>query len=180
MERLWAPWRMEFIRSDRDGVCFLCDAAGAEPSPRRPDSVVDPTGSDRELLVLARGAKSFVIMNRYPYNNGHLLVSPYRHEGDLGEFKEDELCEMMRFLQAADRIVRSEMRAEGVNIGLNLGRAAGAGVVGHLHFHVVPRWVGDTNFMPVIAGTDTSPQALDELWEELRPHFDEVAREITD
>jgi ATP adenylyltransferase len=166
MESLWAPWRMEFIRGDRDGACFLCEAAAADPD------------RDRELLVLARGAKSFVIMNRYPYNNGHLLVSPYRHEGDLGAFEDDELREMMRFLQAADRIVRAEMRAEGVNIGLNLGRAAGAGVLGHLHFHIVPRWVGDTNFMPVIAGTDTFPQALDELWEELRPRFDEAAGEI--
>ena len=166
MERLWAPWRMEFIRADTDGVCFLCEAAGALPE------------RDREFLVLARGAKAFVIMNRYPYNNGHLLVAPCRHEGDFGAFDDDELREMMRLLQLADRIVRSEMRAEGVNIGLNLGRAAGAGLVDHLHFHIVPRWVGDTNFMPVIAETRTIPQALDELWEELRPRFEEAQREI--
>ena len=166
MERLWAPWRMEFIRSNTGDGCFLCDAAEADPS------------RDRELLVLARGGLSFVVMNRYPYNNGHLLCSPYRHEGDCGELAEDELCEMMRVLQAADGILRSEMRAEGVNIGLNLGRAAGAGVLGHLHFHIVPRWVGDTNFMPVIAETDTIPQALDDLWEELRPHFERAASEI--
>lgn len=166
MERLWAPWRMEFIRADTGGVCFLCEAVAAE------------SDRDRELLVLARGAKSFVIMNRYPYNNGHLLVAPYRHEGDFGAFEDDELGEMMRFLQLADRIVRSEMRADGVNIGLNLGRAAGAGVVDHLHFHIVPRWVGDTNFMPVIAETHTIPQALDELWGELRPCFEKAAGEI--
>jgi ATP adenylyltransferase len=157
---------MEFIRSNAGEGCFLCDAARAG-RPR-----------DRELLVLARGEVSFVVMNRYPYTGGHLLVSPYRHEGDLGGVGEDELREIMRFLQAADRILRSEMHADGTNIGLNLGRAAGAGILGHLHFHIVPRWVGDTNFMPVVAGTHTIPQALEELWGELRPHFEEAVREI--
>ena len=168
MERLWAPWRMDYIRADADGVCFLCEAARRDPSGDR----------DRESLVLARGAKSFVIMNRYPYNNGHLLVAPFRHEGEFGRIEDDELREMMRFLQAADGILRSEMRAEGVNVGLNLGRAAGAGLLDHLHFHIVPRWTGDTNFMPVVADTHTIPQALDELWEGLQPRFEEAAREI--
>jgi ATP adenylyltransferase len=160
MERLWAPWRMEFIRSVKDEGCFLCDALAADPS------------EDRQNLVLHRGAKAFVIMNRYPYNNGHLLISPHRHEGDYAAMSADELAEVDRLSQDCVRIIRAEMRAEGFNIGYNLGKAAGAGVLGHLHLHVVPRWAGDTNFMPAIGDVHVVPQALLELYDLLKPHFD--------
>lgn len=160
MERLWAPWRMEFIReTDREG-CFLCEALSADPA------------GDRENLLLRRGGLAFVMMNRYPYNTGHLLIAPCRHEGSFSRVTPEELSEIMRLAQRALRVVERSMRAEGFNIGLNLGRSSGAGLLDHLHLHVVPRWGGDTNFMPVLADTHVMPQALLELYDELKAAFD--------
>ncbi len=164
MERLWAPWRMEFIRAPKSGECFICEAVAAGGS------------LDREKLVLHRGELACVILNKYPYNNGHLMIAPVRHECEFGKLTEGELSEIMRLAQAAERIIRKEMRPDAFNIGLNLGRAAGCGLEGHLHLHVVPRWTGDTNFMPVFADCHVIPQALEELWDVLRPHFEREAQ----
>jgi len=158
MERLWAPWRMEFINGEKPDGCFLCEAAAAGPD------------ADRELLVLERGEHAFVMMNRYPYNNGHLLVAPKRHGGEFCEMTVEESAEVMALSQKWQRIISKVMDAEGFNLGMNLGRCAGAGVADHLHLHIVPRWSGDTNFMPVVADVHVVPQALLELHDKLRAH----------
>ena len=164
-EHLWAPWRLSYVKrqeladaqpralawlegSDRE--CFLCRA------------VADV--ADRENLVVQRGELTFTILNRFPYNNGHLMVAPRRHVGrltDLDDATQAECVERLRWW-----VARMERRlgAQGFNIGLNLGAVAGAGVPGHLHWHIVPRWSGDVNFMPVVADTKVIPQALDALW----------------
>lgn len=165
-EALWAPWRLAYIKgedtpaplapepqwlagADRD--CFICRAVAE--------------GRDRENLLVRRGRDVVTILNRYPYNNGHLLVAPRLHKATLKELSDAEHLEgqqeIARFVELLSRL----MNAEGFNIGLNLGRLAGAGLPGHVHWHIVPRWQGDTNFMPVVAGTKVIPQALDCLWE---------------
>jgi len=157
MRNLWAPWRMEFIkdlRDRRDQGCFLCRAAEED--------------ADEENLVVGRGEKCFCVMNRYPYNNGHLLVAPCRHEGALERLDDAELLGLMRLAIRARRALTDLVSPDGFNIGLNLGRTAGAGLVEHLHVHVVPRWDGDTNFMPVIAEAKVIPQALADLCGQLR------------
>jgi ATP adenylyltransferase len=169
-ERLWAPWRLEYVTGseaaaalpepaawlpDADHECFLCRAA-ADFSPA--------SGADRRLLVAYRSAAAVVVLNRYPYNNGHLLVSPRRHVGELERLSRDENIECMELLSRLTSVYRECLNAEGFNIGLNLGRIAGAGLPGHLHWHLVPRWAGDNNFMPVLAGVRVIPQSLDELW----------------
>jgi ATP adenylyltransferase len=174
-DRLWAPWRLEYVSgSDADAApqpepaewssgadhdCFLCRAAAAYDNA--PDI-------DRGLLVAARGPHSQIVLNRYPYNNGHVLVAPRRHVGELTDVTQDEHIECMEQLARLTRIYRELLHAEGFNVGLNLGRIAGAGLPGHLHWHLVPRWNGDTNFMGVLAGTRVIPQSLDALWELLR------------
>jgi ATP adenylyltransferase len=132
--------------------CFLCRYA-ANPQ------------ADADNLVLARGPRTITVLNRYPYNNGHLLVAPLAHKPNLEDLDDDEMLESMRALQEMTRLIRQRMSAEGFNIGVNLGRIAGAGVPGHLHWHLVPRWSGDTNFMPVLAGVNVIPQSLAALRE---------------
>lgn len=144
---LWAPWRIEFIRSEKSGLCFLC---GKDR---------DSSSSDEELIV-ARGKSAFVILNRYPYNSGHLLVAPYRHLAKLSSLNEAEMSEIFAFLARSEAVLDALMKPDGFNAGLNLGAAAGAGVKDHIHFHMVPRWSGDTNFMPVIADSRVVPEAL--------------------
>jgi ATP adenylyltransferase len=122
---------------------------------------------DRRLLVVSRESQTLVVLNRYPYNNGHLLVAPLRHASEFEELTRAEHAQGAEQLERLIRVYRRRMNAEGFNIGLNLGAAAGAGVPGHLHWHLVPRWSGDNNFMPVLAGTRVIPQALDALWEML-------------
>jgi ATP adenylyltransferase len=139
-----------------DQTCFLCQAAATYAAN---------ADADRQLLVAARGRHSVVVLNRFPYNNGHVLVSPLRHVGDLADMTRDEHLECMEQLSRLTKIDRERLRAEGFNIGLNLGRVAGAGVPGHLHWHLVPRWPGDNNFMPVLAGTRVIPQSLEAVWE---------------
>ena len=143
---LWAPWRIDFIRSEKDGKCFLC--------------VGDDASEDDERLIVARGEYNFVIMNRYPYNSGHLMVAPYRHLGDIADLTSDERCELMDLTIKAKTVLDSTLNPDGFNIGFNLGAAAGAGVKDHIHFHIVPRWNGDTNFMPVLAGIRVVPESL--------------------
>ncbi len=157
MKRLWAPWRMEYIQQAKPAGCIFCD----KPEQER----------DRENLILYRGRHSFVIMNYYPYNNGHLMVVPYRHTADLAGLQEAEQLEMMGLLGRCTRILTEAMKSQAFNIGMNLGRIAGAGVDDHLHFHIVPRWNGDTNFMPVAGNTRVLSQGLTESWESLRRFF---------
>lgn len=156
MDTLWAPWRMDYIRApgERDG-CFLCRALaeGAD---------------DREHHVVLRGPRCGALLNRYPYNNGHLLIAPNRHVAEPCDLDAAERLELMDLLDRAIALLRRAMRPDGFNAGLNLGRVAGAGLESHLHLHLVPRWNGDTNFMPVTAATKVIPQALDDLWAELR------------
>jgi len=147
-ERLWAPWRLEYIRgADEDTDCFLCGAA--------PESA-----GDEETLVVARAGHAFVVLNRFPYASGHLLVAPYRHVGDLAELDEAEVLETHRLATAALGALAETMAPQGYNLGWNLGRIAGAGLVDHVHLHVVPRWAGDTNFMPVLADVKVMPEHL--------------------
>jgi ATP adenylyltransferase len=137
-----------------DPACFICRAVG--------DS------DDRANRLAERTAQSVAILNRFPYNNGHLLVAPLRHKGRLDELDEAEQVDMQRLIVKYTALFERLMKAEGFNVGLNLGKVAGAGLPGHLHWHVVPRWHGDTNFMPAVAGLRVIPQALDALWEMLR------------
>jgi len=143
---LWAPWRIEYIRSGAQEGCFFCEKA-----ERR---------TDEADHVIGRGETAFVLMNDFPYNSGHLLVAPYRHVGDLSLLSTEERNELMALLVKAKDVLMTVMRPEGFNLGFNLGRVAGAGVADHLHGHIVPRWVGDTNFMPVLADVRCVPEAI--------------------
>jgi len=155
LERLWAPWRMGYISGvDRDEGCFLCRAVAS------PD--------DRAGYILWRGESCLALLNRWPYNNGHLLIAPNLHKADLLELTAEELADQMFMLKRCERNLRSVMSPDGFNVGLNLGRSAGAGLRDHLHWHIVPRWSGDTNFMPVTAAAKVIPQSLEALWELLR------------
>lgn len=156
MQQLWAPWRYDYVAnlSDDDG-CFLCHAAAS------PDD-------DSSSLVLWRRETCMCLMNRYPYSNGHLLVAPLRHESDLDGLSGHELAEQMAMLQRARCNLDAVMRPHGFNIGLNLGSAGGAGVPGHIHWHIVPRWRADTNFMTTTAATRVIPQSLESLWGKLK------------
>ncbi len=160
MERLWSPWRMEYIRSarptDKPG-CIFCDL---------------PAKEDEEALILSRSERAFALLNAYPYNAGHLMVAPFRHVGDLEGLADEELLEMDRLLRRSVEALREVAEPDGFNLGMNLGRVAGAGVPDHLHWHVVPRWDGDTNFMPVVGDTKVLPELIRESYEKLKPIFD--------
>jgi ATP adenylyltransferase len=146
MKQLWAPWRLEYIQSaDEETGCIVCRAA---------------QGDDEEGLVVKRGELAFVLLNKFPYASGHLMIAPYRHEGEFGELTSEEAVEVHRLASAALAALAETMRPQGFNLGWNLGRIAGAGVVDHVHLHVVPRWAGDTNFMPVLADVKVLPEAL--------------------
>ncbi|HEY6051404.1 MAG TPA: HIT domain-containing protein [Thermoanaerobaculia bacterium] len=159
MEQLWAPWRMELIKKDapKEG-CIFCDL------PR--------SKNDRENLVLGRTARTFAMLNKFPYNNGHLMVIPRQHASDLQALSDEDHEELGAMLRVALRLVGSAYSPHGANVGMNLGGAAGAGIADHLHWHVVPRWGGDTNYMPVLADTKVMIEHLDESWRRLRPLFD--------
>ncbi len=159
MKALWAPWRMEFIRQEkREGKCVFCDALES----RKPD---------REKLVLHVGRLGAVLMNKYPYGHGHLLVMPLRHVSDLTDLSAEENAELSSLMQGCLRTLREAFNPEGFNLGLNLGRAAGAGIEEHLHWHVVPRWFGDVNFMALLAEVRSIPQHIAATYDELRPLF---------
>lgn len=168
-DQLWAPWRLAYVKGQAeqqptcsvnllpngDEKCFLCRAVAGS--------------ADRANLVVHRGMHTFAILNRYPYNNGHLLFSPQRHLGRMDEIDAATHAELIAAITRATQVMERLMNAHGFNVGLNLGRAAGAGVPGHLHWHVVPRWEGDTNFMPVLTDAKVISQSLDALWELLTP-----------
>ena len=159
MERLWAPWRMRYIESNPDDeqICIFCQ------KPKE--------SNDKENLILYRSDLSFVIMNKYPYNNGHLMVVPYLHESDLTKFSDDLLLDMQHLLQLSLKALQDAMHPHSINIGLNLGRSAGAGIVEHLHYHIVPRWNGDTNYMPILTGTKVVSEALEASWQKLHTSY---------
>ena len=155
MKRLWAPWRMEYIASEKrpdKGKCFLC---------------LDADGDDK-ALVLVRKPAAFAIMNRYPYANGHVMAVPNRHVGKIEELTDEELRDMMGLVQIISSIIREELSADGLNIGINMGKAAGAGLEEHIHIHMVPRWFGDTNFMPVVGETKVISEHLYESYRKLK------------
>jgi len=150
---LWAPWRIEYITGDKEQGCIFCNRFTQT--------------DDRRNLILARGRLSFVIMNKFPYNNGHLMVAPIRHTGDFGSLTADETGEIFAFVQAFVGVFHGVMKPHGFNIGLNLGKTAGAGVEDHLHVHVVPRWDGDTNFMPVIGEVKVISEHIQSTYDKL-------------
>jgi ATP adenylyltransferase len=159
---LWAPWRMTYIGGPRPGGCFFCEIAGED--------------ADRRNLILCRGPLTYVVMNRYPYNNGHLMVVPYSHTGRLDDFSDRESLAVIHSAQRATRILRDAFGAEGFNLGFNLGQVAGAGVADHVHLHIVPRWGGDTNFMPVLADIKVMPEHLESTYDKLAPYFHAAER----
>ena len=158
MRRLWAPWRMTYIGGGNRGGCFFCDAW-------------NDRGNEEKHLVLALSATCLVMLNRYPYSNAHLMIAPARHIGTMEEATPAEGGELWRLAAGSKRILSEALSPEGFNIGINQGKVAGAGVLDHLHVHIVPRWNGDVNFMPVFADVRVIPQALEETRERLLPFF---------
>jgi ATP adenylyltransferase len=154
-ERLWAPWRLDYIKGPKPDECIFCSAAGSD--------------DDAASYVVARGERCFVLLNAYPYTNGHLMVAPYEHVPSLGDLGEPELLELMTLTQRSLAAIREAYGPEGFNVGVNEGKVAGAGVEEHVHLHVVPRWGGDTNFMPVVGNTRVLPQSLDDSYATLAP-----------
>ncbi len=163
MDRLWAPWRIGYVLSEKSEDCIFCDKPSA--------------GDDAAELILNRGELSYVLMNAYPYNNGHLLVVPYEHVPDVLSVSEEQLVDMMRLTRRAIEATQRAMRPDGFNVGFNVGRVAGAGIEEHVHLHIVPRWAGDTNFMPVLGDTRVVPQSLRECYELLASHFQQLSEE---
>lgn len=159
MERLWAPWRMEYLMSDKPDGCIFCEKAAED--------------NDRKNLILLRSKASFVMMNAYPYNNGHLIIAPYTHAATLAGLGPDERCDLIETLARAERVIERAFRPQGMNMGINLGHCAGAGVPGHVHVHILPRWEGDTNFMPVLGETRVIPELLTQTYERLLEHVEE-------
>ncbi|MFQ5709033.1 MAG: HIT domain-containing protein [bacterium] len=157
---LWAPWRMEYIIGDKEKGCIFCT---------KPQQNGD---KDRENLILLRGEHNFIIMNKYPYNNGHLMVVPYRHIDVLEVLEDAESLEIMQLVAKSMQVLRRAISPEGFNLGMNIGRIAGAGIDDHLHFHIVPRWGADTNFMPVVGHTKVISEGLLETWDKLRQGFE--------
>lgn len=153
MEQLWAPWRIEYVKQAQPPGCIFCEK---------------PKGDDAQNLVLARGRLCFALLNTYPYTNGHAMVAPYEHTGCLEGLTAEQGSELFTLTQRVVTALRASLHPDGFNIGLNLGRAAGAGIDDHLHLHIVPRWQGDTNFMPVLADTRVIPQGLRETFEAIR------------
>jgi ATP adenylyltransferase len=160
MKQLWAPWRLEYIKAaDELPGCLFCEAAA---------------GSDEERLVVHRGAKAIVLLNKYPYSSGHFMVAPVRHVGEFGDLEEEEVLEVHRLASAGMGTLAEAYAPQGYNVGWNLGRIAGAGVVDHVHLHVVPRWAGDTNFMPVLADVKVMPEHLTETRRRLAAAWPEL------
>lgn len=162
MKVLWAPWRMAYIKAaHKPRGCIFC----VKPRQRR----------DAGNYLLYRGRHAFVIMNLFPYNSGHLLVAPYAHVDSLDKLPDDAALDLLRLTNLSVRVLRNELRPEGFNVGINLGRVAGAGIGAHIHLHIVPRWNGDTNFMPLFGETRVIPEHLDATYRKLRKRFDAQA-----
>jgi ATP adenylyltransferase len=157
VERLWTPWRRAYLEggSEQSSACFLCDIAASD--------------DDKKNFVLLRATRVFVLLNLYPYNSGHLMVAPYEHTGDFAHLNAETAAEMTAVTQRSVDALDKAYQPHAFNIGMNLGRAAGAGVPDHLHAHVVPRWSGDTNFMPIVAETKVLPESLDQTYDRIEP-----------
>jgi len=162
VERIWSPWRMAYIQAAKeqgeDGGCIFCD--------------LPAEGDDVRTMILARGELAFVIVNSFPYNPGHLMVAPFRHVGAFTSLEAAELADVDTLVARSIRALEQEMEPHGYNLGMNLGRVAGAGIPDHVHWHLVPRWNGDTNFMPVVGQTRVLPELLEETYARLRPLFE--------
>jgi ATP adenylyltransferase len=157
MDHLWTPWRYAYVTGAiRESGCIFCNL---------------PKESDEEARIVHRGVHCFVILNTYPYTNGHVMVVPYAHLDELQKLPADAAAEMMTLTQGMERILRSLYRPDGINLGMNIGRAAGAGVAGHIHMHVLPRWVADASFLSVIGETRVLPETLEVTWERIRKAF---------
>lgn len=161
MDVLWAPWRMKYILSDgSEPGCIFCTD--------------DNRVKDEDRLILFVGQKTMVIMNKYPYINGHLLVAPKRHVHGLEKLTDEESLDLLLMVRKSIDILKEVLKAEGFNVGLNLGKVAGAGVEEHMHFHIVPRWFGDTNYMTVFAEVRVIPEHIKETYKKLKPHFEKI------
>lgn len=160
-EKLWAPWRIEYVLQEKPENCIFC-----EKSPLDVD--------DRAELVLARGKHCFVIMNLYPYNNGHLMISPYKHTAEFNKIADETHLEIIKFQKQWMGVLKAAVNPDGFNIGANLGKVAGAGVEDHYHLHVVPRWGGDTNFMPVLGHTKVLVEGLEGTWDRLAKVYEDL------
>jgi ATP adenylyltransferase len=161
LARLWAPWRLEFIEAAKQPGCIFCLFPAEEGEE-----------ADRRNLVVHRSARSFTVLNRFPYNSGHVMVIPRAHVSALEELPRDEFLDLHDELALTAATLRRVYRPEGLNVGMNLGRIAGAGIADHLHYHLVPRWAGDTNFMPVLAGTRVMVEHLDASWRRIRAGYE--------
>lgn len=155
LEQLWSPWRMEYILGNREAECVFCNASSADPA------------RDREYLVLHRGEHCFVIMNLFPYNNGHVMVVPYVHQPSLEGLPPEALTEVLSLANRSMSVLRAVMNAEGFNAGINIGKIAGAGIGDHVHMHIVPRWAGDTNFFTTVGGVRCIPEDLYRSYDKL-------------
>jgi ATP adenylyltransferase len=158
MEALWAPWRMEFIKGKKPDTCVFCDAFRSGKA-------------EKERLVLHVGPRGGVLMNRFPYGHGHLLIMPRRHTAELTELTREENAELMELLQVSTEVLREAMAPHGFNVGLNVGRAGGAGIEDHIHWHLLPRWLGDVNFITLVAELRTIPEHIAITYDRLRPLF---------
>ena len=162
MEALWAPWRLDYVKDAKPvSECVFCVA------PTRDDAL------DREHGVIGYGEHGYLILNRYPYTNGHVLVVPFAHESEIDQLDEAVQVDLHRLLMRAVRMIKAAYGCPGLNIGLNMGSAAGAGIASHLHYHVVPRWPGDTNFMPVVGGAKVIPESLEAVYDRLKAAWSE-------
>ncbi|MFA5865148.1 MAG: HIT domain-containing protein [Phycisphaerae bacterium] len=163
-KNIWAPWRMEYIKqlSEPKGTCFLCRAR-------------DNPHEDEKNYLLYRGANCCVILNRFPYTTGHMLIAPYEHQCDIEKMSDEVLLELMQLLRKMKHLLETVIQAEGFNVGLNLCQCAGAGLPDHLHMHIVPRWSGDTNFMSVLDDVRVIPEALDKTYKKLKAGLAETA-----
>ncbi len=157
MNRLWAPWRAEYISEEKPKGCVLCTAPGE--------------ADEAQNLILFKGKLNFIIMNKYPYNPGHLMVAPFRHIASPEEFTDAELEEHYRLVRRSLVVLRETFKSQGFNLGMNLGKVAGAGIAEHCHTHIVPRWEGDTNFMPIIAETKVISESMEAVYRELKGKF---------
>ncbi|MFP3144347.1 MAG: HIT domain-containing protein [Caldisphaera sp.] len=169
---LWAPWRMSYIKDfsnkkeeekETNQKCIFCEAQ---------------KNDIREALVLFKAKYSFIILNKYPYNSGHLMIAPYKHVSNLTELNDNELLEISKLIKASIIALTKAYKPEGFNVGVNIGEAAGAGVPGHVHIHIVPRWKGDSNYITIIGGVKVVPQSLDDTYNLLKPIIEEVVKEI--
>ena len=160
MKQIWAPWRMEYINKDKSDECIFCSLPKA--------------GNDTKSFILFKGSYCFIIMNIYPYNTGHLMVVPYRHCACITDLDKDESMELNELTKKSIQILRNVNTPDGFNVGFNLGKSAGAGYDEHIHNHIVPRWTGDTNFMPVLADIKIHPESLQQSYKKLVPHFKKI------